>query len=353
MTDGNDTNAALSMHETKTQCLLKLVPWLQSSRGGVTIEEIRTHFDVGDRTARRWIAEIESAFPHEIDSTDPDGTGKKYWRLRPPMDGTHFATLTPEDVNALETAASIFEQDNRTDLARGLRNIRNLSNAHIARAKSNPSAFENDVSDLVEAEGLVMRPGPRIRIEPKIMSQLRAAIQKYERIRIQYGKVERVVEPYGFLYGKKHYLVAFLGRKREPEPRLLILTDIHGVEPLGEVFERRKGFDLRSYAAQSFGAFHGDTVSVQWKFSAKVADEVRQYVFHPTQKMETKRDGCVVVSFRASGQLEMACHLLGWGGDVEVVKPVHLRALVVELGDKASAANRAVSLRYSDLNLSN
>jgi predicted DNA-binding transcriptional regulator YafY len=343
MTDGNDTGAMLSMHETKTQCLLKLVPWLQSSRSGVTIDEIRTYFDVGDRTARRWIAELESVFPHEIDSADPDGTGKKHWRLRPPMGGTHFATLTPEDVNALETAASTFERDHRADLARGLRNIRNLSDAYIDRAKKNPSAFENDVGDLVEAEGFVMRPGPRICIEPTIMTQLRAAIQKYERVRIQYGKVERIVEPYGFLYGKKHYLVAFLGRKREPEPRLLILTDIHGVEPLGEVFERRKSFDLRSYAAQSFGAFHGDTVSVQWKFSAKVADEVRQYIFHPTQKMETKPDGSVVVSFRASGQFEMACHLLGWGGEVEVVKPEKLREMVIDLAGRAVEANERIS----------
>ncbi len=78
------------------------------------------------------------------------------------------------------------------------------------------------------------------------------------------------------------------------------------MEPLGEVFERRKGFDLRSYAAQSFGAFHGDTASVQWKSSAKLAGEARRFGFHPTQKMERIREVTCERWCPASGQVEMS-----------------------------------------------
>lgn len=326
------------MDDTKTQILLKLVPWLQTSRVGVTYEEIAERFGGSDRSARRWVAELQGAFPCELKSSEPDGDGRKRWRLDSPMTGSPFTSLTPEDVTALDTAAALFKKDRRKDLLQGLENVRNLTNAYVQRS-TNPGAFQGNVNDLVEAEGFIMRPGPKFEVESGIMRDLRDAILKYERIRIRYGKGDRIIEPYGFLYGKKHYLVAFLARKQESSPRLLILTKIRAVKFLKETFTHRKGFDLRSYANQSFGVFQGDTVNVLWRFSPHVAEEARRFVFHPTQKTKIEPDGSLLVSFRASGQVEMACHLMSWEGEVEVLKPASLRELVVELGEKAVEAN--------------
>jgi len=128
-------------------------------------------------------------------------------------------------------------------------------------------------------------------------------------VRMDYAyKGERMVEPYGFLYGKRHYLVAYNAGKKETAPALFALTEIHEARPTGETFE------------------------------------ARNYIFHPNQKFEEAADGSLIVRFTASGQLEMAHHLLTWGGEVEVLEPRALRDLVVDLGRKAIEAQNGAGL---------
>lgn len=65
--------------------------------------------------------------------------------------------------------------------------------------------IEPDLEALTEAEGLAMRPGPRLKINGEIVSLLREAIITRRKVRLHYvyrGSGKRgfdIVHPYGFL----------------------------------------------------------------------------------------------------------------------------------------------------------
>jgi predicted DNA-binding transcriptional regulator YafY len=92
------------------------------------------------------------------------------------------------------------------------------------------------------------------------------------------------------------------------------------------------GFDLAAHAARSFGAFNSKNEfgKVIWRFNQRAAPAAREYVFHPNQVIEEEPDGALIVSFEASGWLEMAWHLYGWGDTVEVLAPDELRMFVAD-----------------------
>lgn len=69
-------------------------------------------------------------------------------------------------------------------------------------------------------------------------------------------------------------------------------------------------------------------MNVVWNFSAKVAPDAREFLFHPTQVMEEQPDGLLIVRFRAGGLREMAWHLFTWGKDVKVIRPRRLSNLL-------------------------
>ena len=80
-------------------------------------------------------------------------------------------------------------------------------------------------------------------------------------------------------------------------------------------------FDLNEYALESFGSFHEEPFEVEWLFSANVADEAENFIFHPKQKLTRNPDGTLTVKFRAGGKMEMDWFLYSWGDDVKVIKP--------------------------------
>jgi len=140
---------------------------------------------------------------------------------------------------------------------------------------------------------------------------------------------KRVVEPYGLLLGTRHYLIA-----RDPAKgdgfRRFRLDRIAKVELTMIWFKKDKDFDLEAYAAQSFSSFHSDAefTRMVWRFSPAATATAREFEFHPNQKMIEQEDGGLIVSFEASGLVEMAWHLFKWGDAVEVIEPLALREMV-------------------------
>ena len=163
-----------------------------------------------------------------------------------------------------------------------------------------------------------------------MLEALRKAIKGCQVVTIKYrtrstGRIsQRKVHPYGFLYGHRHYLIAYNLRAGEKGYRLFSLPNIHGVDECSEYFERDDAFDLYEFSKQSFGIFHEEPFDTVWKFSPRAASDARDFIFHPDQILEPQSDGSLIVRFRAGGALEMCWHLFSWGKDVEVLEPPHL-----------------------------
>jgi predicted DNA-binding transcriptional regulator YafY len=192
--------------------------------------------------------------------------------------------------------------------------------------------IEPDLEALTEAEGLAMRPGPKPKINSEIVGTLRQAIITGRKVRLQYlsrrsrRRRHLVVRPYGFLYGSRHYLVAWSNRAKDF--RNFARSNIERVRLLDRTFARKSDFSLRDYAQRSFGVFQENPVDVVLKFEPKAAIDAREFLFHPMQVMEPQPDEWLIVRFRASGLLEMSWHLFTWQGQVEILKPERLATLL-------------------------
>jgi predicted DNA-binding transcriptional regulator YafY len=204
--------------------------------------------------------------------------------------------------------------------------------AALLRAMMPPRALagtERDVAALMEAEGVAMRPGPKVVVADGVLPALRQALLEIHPVALRYDGVDRVICPYGVLRGGRGYLVGHV--EGLPEMRLWRLDRIGSVAVLDRPFAKQEGFDLAAYAARSFGVFQEEPMDVVLRFEPWAAEDAAGWVFHPTQTMERDADGGLVVKFTAGGVREMCWHLFTWGTGVRVLAPEGLRVAMREM----------------------
>jgi predicted DNA-binding transcriptional regulator YafY len=317
------------MRYSRAERLIQLALEMQSTRGGLTLAEIEEKFDVSRRTAIRMRDAVLRAFPQAIEV--PTGDRTKRWRL-PTGSAQTFADLTAEDLAVLETAAMAMKQANLPGHADNLQmlgsKVRNMLAADRLRH------IDPDLEALTEAEGIAHRAGPRPFIPHSSFEALRTAIKSCRLVTFRYISrsdglsTERKVAPLGFLYGHRHYLVAY--EVGQAKPKFFSLSAISKIKILPDAFERDPAFNLKELVSQSFGVFEEQASDIVWRFSAEAAPTARQYLFHHSQQFEDADNGELIVRFRAGGLLEMAWHLLQWGDHVEVLEPAELKRLMPE-----------------------
>jgi predicted DNA-binding transcriptional regulator YafY len=317
------------MRYEKADNLLLLAMEMQASRGGLSLEDIQERFSVGRRTAMRMRDAILRVFP-QADEVATSETVKR-WRI-PSGTLDRLVGCTVDELANLEIAADILRRENMIEQANSLdtlsAKLRAVLKPDVARK------VEPDLEALLEAENLAMRAGPRPRNRTFVLEALRNAVKGCQVVTIKHRtrhtgrETQRMVHPYGFLYGHRHYLVAYNVKRGEEGFRLFSLPNIFRVEPTDRYFERDESFDLEAFAKQSFGVFQEEPFDVVWKFSPRAARDARDFIFHPDQVLETGKDGSLIVKFRAGGTLEMCWHLFCWGKDVEVLEPAHLAEML-------------------------
>lgn len=312
----------------KTYDLLDLAIWMQSSREGVSLIDIMERFNVSRRTAERMRDMIVTKFTQTEEVVGENNT--KRWYI-PQGTLKDFIQFSAEELAVLELACSLLENNQLQGKKETFINVINKIKASIK-----PDVYrriEPDTEALLEAEGFICRPGPKLKIDNQIVATIRQAILECHQIKIVYHNKNskkqsiNILDPYGFLYGERnHYLVAhhsdgYYGN----DVHNFILSNIKKVEILDKPFVPIEGFSLKKYAELSFGAFHEEPFDVEWLFDKEVAQEAAQYVFHPSQTMQHNPDGTLTVTFRAGGYMEMDWHLYTWGEHVKVIKPENRR----------------------------
>lgn len=337
------------MRYEKAEVLLRIALDMQGSAVGLSLEDIQRNYTdkpISRRTAERLRDRLEDLFPL-LEQTNP-GEVPKRWRLpNGPLNG--IATLTAEELAGLSLAVSVLRRENMTtqaDLAEQA-----VSKIRAMLKKSVIARIEPDLQVLIEAEGLAMRPGPKLGLNPNISKELRHAILAQRKVRIQYvsrgsgKKSEEIIHPYGFLYGKRHYLVAWSERADAQDLRNFLLSHIETIETLPQSFSPLPDFNLETYAKRSFGVFQEPPHKIRWRFSKRAAADAREFLFHPDQSIATQPDGSLIVEFNAGGLLEMAWHLFTWAGEVEVLEPQELRDI---LNDQLKAVSQSLHRSCTD-----
>jgi predicted DNA-binding transcriptional regulator YafY len=323
---------------SKADQLVRLVLALQSSRTGLSLDDIRERFSIGERTAQRMKNAAARIVGNELIEAIGDDR-KSRWRL-PLKSVAGLAQVTAEDIADLLASARLIRREGQRTRAASLEKLAEKLSGSV----DSPTArrLDPDIEALLEAEGIAARPGPRPIIKGETIQELRSAILRYRKIYMRYRsrrtnrKTGRHVEPYGFLFGSRHYLIA-REPGAKPEFRIFSLADIVQVTQQNESFVRDREFSIQDFANRSFGVYQEEPVDVVWRFKPRVAEFAIEWNFHPTQKLEKMADGSLIVRFKAGGLKEMAWHVYTWGGDLEVLEPPQLaemcRTHKVHIGD--------------------
>lgn len=315
----------------KAEELITLASMVAGRHAGVTLDEVMERFGVSKRTAQRMLRVLETLFPDTTVAIN--GDGRKRWRL-PSGALRDLLTLSAEEVAALDLAAETMKRSGLVVEAEQLESLREKIMALVPRPIA--ARIETDLEALLEAQGLAARPGPRQRMDRKVIAAIAEAIKACRLLEVEYRSRDepspspRRLAPYGLLTGLRRYLVARPEDDTSGPMRLYIVENIRSAKVVAQPFVRDPAFNLQAFAHRSFGVFQNEQEfgEVVWRFSPKAAAHARSFEFHPCQELENQPDGSLVVRFSASGHLEMSWHLYAWGDQVEVLAPARLRDMV-------------------------
>jgi predicted DNA-binding transcriptional regulator YafY len=316
------------MRLDKATALLHLARRLAGSAEGLGLEEIAAEFGVDRRTAERMRDAVKDLFPQMEEIRE--GRAKRF-RIPRGLD-PFFETPSVEELADLALAAEAARRDGLQGRADNLARLAGKVEARIRPALR--VRYAADVEALALSERIALRPGPRPDCDPEVLRQLRRALLAMRQVRFAYrtqgdqAAVIRTVDPCGLLFGSVYYLVA--RRTGAPEPVLWRLDRMGEVEVLDSPSETPEGFSMAAFAEQSFGVFQEPVEDIVLRVLPAAAVRARAYLFHPTQVLEAQPDGGLLVRMRAGGLLELCWHLFTWRGEIEIVGPDRLKAVMAE-----------------------
>ena len=317
---------------------------MQGSSEGLTLEDIQEIQNCSRSTAERLRNIIVELFGQAVGTRGEDNRIR--WRI-PPDRGIAAIPINADELVLLNTLVLRARQDGFTDQAEALQGA--ISKLLALATPKTLATVEADLDALIHAEGLASRPGPHQTIDPGILGDLRQAIKGCNVVNLTYHSLGNdavsfglSVHPYGFLYGHRHYLVAYNPYAHSQGYHLFALSRIEAVDIQPENFLRNPTFDIHQFARRSFGTFQEDPYDVVWRVQKERVAEAKTYQFHPDQVFEDREDGSLIIRFTAGGLREMCWHLFTWNGAIEIIEPPEL---VDEMREQLRLAKQSLPRR--------
>lgn len=322
------------MSYVKAAELLDLAMEIAAQRYGMSYSSIDARSDAPSsegrrRNTQRLVKALETVFGDRL-TTGTNEIGEKTVHLKGDR-LRQLVDLTSEEMTALDHAVTALGAANAPSEADALKALR--TKIRLLAPERRMASLEVDYEVLLRGRHMAVRPGPSPRIDPAVMQPLTEAILALRQVVFDYagagGTQRRIVHPYGVIFGHRAYLIALLDGASGSNPSRWRIDRISNAQVLEAPSARPEDFDLAGYAKRSFGGFHSEEEygEVEWRFSAKVAENVRSFRFHPDQEIKEEDDGSVTIRFLASGHLEMIWALYPWGDNVEVIKPETVRRM--------------------------
>lgn len=305
---------------TKLQNILKLITTMQARSYGITLNDIQKEAEVSRRTAERLRDVLLSELP--IDELENFHGKEKHWGFRRSGYLKEIISFSKEEIAELENIKNAITVDNQKEtLTEVITKIKALSGKNVAQ-------IEDAIEILLKTEGVAVSQNPNYKIDVKSLELIRQSIKENRRIKCKYDGRDKILSPYGIVYGENVFLIAVEGDWENPY--VYRLHRISDIELTCEKFDKGD-FDIKKYANRSFGVYQNEEIKVELLFSSAVAEDVLNFNFHPTQKVRQNDDGTVTVKFRASGDLQILWHVFKWGSDVQIISPKSLKKEYIEM----------------------
>ncbi len=164
---------------------------------------------------------------------------------------------------------------------------------------------------------------------------------KRRRVQISYRSYhkekaqDRLIEPYYIepvASGHSSYVVAFC--HLTGEIRTFKIDRIESIVATAQEYLIPAGFDANQYFQPSWGIITGQPEVIKLKFAEEVARIIQETSWHPSQKLESKKDGSVIMTLNVVDSWDLRSWILGWGERVVVLQPASLREEISESAGK-------------------
>ncbi len=304
----------------KAEEIIELAIMFQNSYCGLCIDDIQEHFECSRRSAERMKALLFDLFPEKIELV-PTSDKKKRWRF---IKGTmnSLISFTSNDFANLEYLKGLSNDENKQkELDELIAKIKALT------PQKNTLSLETDIEAILESQGFAVRQYSRIKVDKSVLDKLRLAMLSFKRIEFDYntdkGLRHITLNPYGIIISDKYYLVGY--NNYVNDLRLYKTDKIQNLVVTNEYFIKDENFSLSQYCNNSFSIYQEEPAKITLEFDSKVVQDVLNYHFHPTQKMETLKSGNIQVKFTSGGKLAICHELFKWGINVKIKKPTWLK----------------------------
>ena len=304
----------------KAEEIIELAIMFQNSYCGLCIDDIQEHFECSRRSAERMKALLFDLFPEKIELV-PTSDKKKRWRF---IKGTTnpLISFTSNDFANLEYLKGLSNDENKQkELDELIAKIKALT------PQKNTLSLETDIEAILESQGFAVRQYSRVKVDKSVLDKLRLAMLSFKKVEFDYntdkGLRHITLNPYGIIISDKYYLVGY--NNYVNDLRLYKTDKIQNLVVTNEYFIKDENFSLSQYCKNSFSIYQEEPAKITLEFDSKVVQDVLNYHFHPTQKMETLKSGNVKVKFTSGGKLAICHELFKWGANVKIKKPTWLK----------------------------
>lgn len=192
-----------------------------------------------------------------------------------------------------------------------------------------------------------------LNINEQVLIDLHHAIINRQQVWMRYftagrGEMtERVVFPYHMHnYQGDWFLIAYDTLRNDF--RTFLMGRIEKWQVYMDHFERIERFSASDYMANAFQVHGGEeVVDIAIWFSREKARFIRERLWHPSQHIEEREDGSLILSLQTAGWIEVKYWVLQFGCQAEVLSPESLRDACKD--EIKSMSERY--LRYNDLSV--
>jgi predicted DNA-binding transcriptional regulator YafY len=321
---------------------------LESARR-LTIDDLASRTGVTTRTIRRDLEALQEAgFPLFDEVHD----GKRYWTL----EQRAFRRLDDTGFNLAELSALYFTRTLAECLAAApfQQDVRNAFDKLAGALTPGMRQFLDRLPLVIQA-----KPDPGVRAaarapdgrraskpDPRV-AQLLDATLHHRRVEMRYYSFSSnrdktySVEPQRLVFAQGGlYLLAFVPEYNEL--RTFAVDRILGLSVTEDRFEPKELSD--EAFAHSLGVHQGAPERVEIAFEPQMSRYVRDRIWHPSQEIEERPNGGLILKLTVSIDWALRSWILGFGALAQVVAPAELAAQILDEVERTRARYRTDSI---------
>lgn len=299
--------------------------------------DIASQFEVDVRTAYRDIDFLRDEWrvPLEFDRA------KGSYVLTEPTAELPSVTISEGEVIALYFAEKVLAQYRGTPFEADLESaFRKIQDSLPAPLQISPSSLD---------EYLSFDPGPLRAPDAAIFKDVLTAHRLRRKLLVHYKSLstnrlrQRRVHPYHVFNHRGDWYTAAWDELRR-QVRIFALHRFTRATLTSDPYDIPKTFGFHKYMADAFAIQKGEkTARVAIRFAPRQARWIRERRWHPTARLQERRDGGLVLHLRIAETSEIRRWVLQFGPEAQVLTPKSLRREVAADLMRALAAYRSKS----------